>query len=97
MLDKVGPAVTVVSGAFVLAGQIIDQVNTTAEAIAVLLFAGGVLLGALRALRAGLRAAVRINALVTLLETLEDRLIRIEKALGLDPAPRSSQQDREAA
>lgn len=95
MLEKIGPLVTVVSGVFVLGGQLIEQVNTTAEAVAVILFAGGVLVGAARAGRAFLRAAVKLNGLVTLLETLEERLIRIEQALGLKPEP--AQRERDAA
>jgi hypothetical protein len=92
MIDRIGPAITLMSGTFVLAGQIIDQVNSTAEALAVLLFAAGVLVGGARALRASLRFASKVNDIMTLLEGLDQRLThgdrrmgRIEEAVGLDP------------
>lgn len=74
MIDKIGPAITAISGVFILGGQLIDEVNTSAETVAVILFAVGVLVGALRALRASLRFAAKANGVVTMLETLDERL-----------------------
>lgn len=94
MIDRVGQAITFASGSFVMAGQLIDQVNTTAEAIAVLLFAAGVLVGAVRAFRRAIRFFVKADEIIQLLQGLDRRLrhgdarmSRIEGQVGLDPLP----------
>jgi hypothetical protein len=86
MFDRFGPPLTALSAAYVVAAQLIDKVNSTTEAIAVLLAALGVAIGCVRVLHGGLKFASRVDRLVTLLETMPDvveRVERVERHVGL--------------
>lgn len=102
-LDRIGAVATLVTAAFLMAAEVIDQVNTGVEKILVVLAFCGAVFGALRAARMALRWFGKLDRMVTLLEGLEDRLkhgdmrmTRLEKRVGLPPLP-YDQEDRDAA
>ena len=101
MFDRVGPIVTAISAAYVVGGQLIDDVNTITEYVAVILAAGGVAVGAFRVLRRGAKIVVWADTVVELLQGLEHRLqhgdarmTRMEEALQLEPMPFRNDDDR---
>lgn len=94
-VDRVGIAVTAMSGTYLLAGAIIDEVNNLAEAGAVVLAAVGVIAGLWRVVKGVLRVIRRGTEIAEIVETLPEmqalllsvppRLDRIEDAMGLKP------------
>lgn len=102
-LDRIGAIATLATATFLLAAEVIEQVNTGVEKVLVILAFCGAVFGAIRAARMALRWLGKLDRMLSLLEGLEDRLkhgdtrmTRLETRVGLPPLPYDAE-DRDAA
>lgn len=84
LLDRVGFAISATSWVFVVAGQLIEQVNTWTETLLVAIGAVTALIGLIRGALGLWRASRRLDIMLEHVVDLDERFCRVEDVLELE-------------
>lgn len=84
LVDRIGFLISATSWCFVLAGRLIEEVNTVAETALVIIGAVTALVGLARGALGVWRASKRLDILVEHVVDMDERFCRVEEVLELE-------------